>query len=265
MRATRIPLVDPVSAIFLFEYVSIPRNWMSNSDIKALVFDVFGTVVDWRTSISRQAAEFGAKHGVEADWDQFADDWRAGYGVGMAKVNSGEDEWKIVDQIHRERLDVILKEYGFPQLDEGALVEFNKAWHRLDGWVDSTNGLTRLKSKYIIASLSNGNVALLTNMAKHAELPWDAVLSAELAGKYKPHPVAYTRTAEYLGLEPDQVMLVAAHNPDLRGAINAGLKAALVTRPTEYGDAKKPDLEPESDFDYFAKDFHDLADQLGCD
>jgi len=238
---------------------------MSNSEIKALVFDVFGTVVDWRSSISRQAASFGAKHGVEADWDKFADDWRAGYGVGMAKVNSGEDEWKIVDQIHRERLDVILTEYGFPHLDEAELVDFNKAWHRLDGWSDSTRGLTRLKSKYTIASLSNGNVALLTNMAKYAKLPWDAVLSAQLAGKYKPHQLAYTHTAELLGLEYDEVMLVAAHNNDLRGAIDAGLKAALVTRPDEFGDAKKPDLEPEADFDYFAKDFHDLANQLGCD
>ena len=183
----------------------------------------------------------------------------------MAKVNAGEDEWKIVDQIHRERLDVILGEYGFPTIDEAELVEFNKAWHRLSGWPDSTSGLTRLKSKFIIASLSNGNVALLTNMAKFADLPWDAVLSAELAGKYKPHPQSYQRTAELLGLQPSEVMLVAAHNNDLRGAINAGLKAALVTRPDEFGDSKAPDLEPEPDFDYFAKDFHDLADQLGCE
>ena len=238
---------------------------MSDSGIKALVFDVFGTVVDWRTSISQQAAEFGTRHGVEADWNQFADDWRAGYGAGMAKVNSGEDEWKIVDQIHRERLDVILEEYGFPNLEETELVEFNKAWHRLDSWPDSTEGLTRLKSKFIISSLSNGNVALLTNMAKYANLPWDAVLSAELAGKYKPHPRSYIRTAELLGLNPDEVMLVAAHSEDLRGAIGAGLKSALVTRPHEFGDSKTPDLKPDPDFDYFAKDFHDLADQLGCD
>ena len=237
----------------------------NNSNVKALVFDVFGTVVDWRTSISRQAAEFGASHGVEADWNQFADDWRAGYGVGMAKVNAGEDDWKTVDQIHRERLEVILGEYGFPSIDDAELTEFNKAWHRLDGWPDSTDGLTRLKSKYIISSLSNGNVALLTNMAKYTNLPWDAVLSAELTGKYKRHPWAYQKTAQLLGLEYDQVMLVAAHNDDLRGAINAGLKAALVTRPHEFGDAKTPDLEPEPDFDYFAQDFHDLADQLGCE
>ena len=239
---------------------------MSKTQIKALVFDVFGTVVDWRTSISRQAAELGTKHGIEADWNKFADDWRAGYGVGMAKVNSGDDEWKSVDQIHRERLDVILEEYGFSpiDMDEEEKVAFNKAWHRLDGWPDSTDGLLRLKSKYIIASLSNGNIALLTNMAKYANLHWDAVLSAELTGKYKPHPLAYTKTAELLGLKYHEVMLVAAHNGDLRGAINAGLKAALVTRPDEYGDAKQADLEPEPDFDFFAKDFHDLADQLGC-
>ncbi len=238
---------------------------MSDSDIRALVFDVFGTVVDWRTSISRQAAEFGAKHGVEADWDQFADDWRAGYRMGMEKVNSGEVEWKIVDQIHRERLDLILEQYEFPGIDEDELVEFNKAWHRLDGWPDSTGGLTRLKSKYIIGSLSNGNVALLTNMAKYANLPWDVVLSAELAGKYKRHPWAYQRTAELLGLDRQQVLMVAAHNDDLRGAMAAGLRAALVTRPDEFGGARSPDLEPDPEFDYFAKDFNDLAEQLGCD
>ncbi len=238
---------------------------MSSSDIKALVFDVFGTVVDWRTSVSRQAAQFGAKHGISADWNQFADDWRAGYHTGMARVNSGEDEWKIVDQIHRERLGVILEQYGFPPIAEDELAEFNKAWHRLDGWPDATSGLNRLKSKYIIASLSNGNIALLTNMAKYANLPWDAVLSAELAGRYKTHPRAYQKTAELLGLKYDQVMLVAAHNGDLRGAINAGLKAALVTRPDEFGCSQQADLEPEPDFDYFAKDFHDLAEQLGCE
>ena len=239
---------------------------MRDRDIRALVFDVFGTVVDWRTSISRQSADFGKRHGVQANWNTFADDWRAGYRAGMEKVNSGQDEWKIVDQIHRERLNVLLEKYDFPAVSEPELVEFNKAWHRLDGWPDSTGGLTRLKTKYVIATLSNGNIALLTNMAKYANLPWDAVLSAELAGKYKRHPWAYQKTAELLGLERDQVMLVAAHNDDLRGAIDAGLRAALVTRPYEFGDfGKQPNIEPESDFDFFAKDFDDLADQLGCD
>ncbi|MCZ6539995.1 MAG: haloacid dehalogenase type II [Chloroflexi bacterium] len=237
---------------------------MSNTDVRALVFDVFGTVVDWRTSITRQAAEFGAKHGVMADWEQFADDWRAGYGSGMARVNAGEDEWKTVDQIHRERLDLLLEKYGFLEIGEAETAEFNRAWHRLDGWPDSTSGLTRLKSKYIIASLSNGNVALLTNMAKYADLPWDAVLSSELAGKYKPHPHAYQHTVELLGLERQQVLMVAAHSGDLRAAMSAGLRAALVTRPAEYGGARAPDLEPDSEFDYFAKDFNDLAEQLGC-
>ncbi len=238
---------------------------MSDSNIRALVFDVFGTVVDWRTSISRQAKRFGGEHGVDADWDQFADDWRAGYGAGMARVNAGEDEWKTVDQIHRERLEILLDQYGFPDVSEAEIAEFNRAWHRLDGWPDSTSGLTRLKSKFIIASLSNGNVALLTNMAKHADLPWDAVLSSELAGKYKPHPRAYQKTAELLGLDTQQVLMVAAHSGDLRAAMSAGLRAALVTRPDEYGGARAPDLEPDPEFDYFAKDFNDLADQLGCD
>lgn len=238
---------------------------MNGKNIKALVFDVFGTVVDWRTSIARQAKEFGSKHGVQANWNQFADDWRDGYHSGMIKVNSGEDKWKIVDEIHRDRLDLLIEKYEFPALEEDEIVEFNKSWHRLEGWPDSTAGLNRLKSKFIVASLSNGNIALLTNMAKFANLPWDAVLSAELAGKYKTHPWAYQRTAQLLGLKPEEVMLVAAHNGDLRGAINAGLHAALVTRPNEFGNSKKPDLEPEPDFAFFAKNFHDLADQLGCD
>jgi len=237
---------------------------LTDSDIRALVFDVFGTVVDWRTSISRQAAEFGNRYGVEADWDRFADDWRAGYHSGMARVNAGEDEWKTVDQIHLERLEVQLEDYRFPEIDDAEIAEFSRAWHRLDGWPDSTPGLTRLKSKYVIASLSNGNVALLTNMAKFANLPWDAVLSAELTGKYKPHPQVYRRTAELLGLPTRQVMMVAAHSSDLRGAMGAGLRTALVTRPDEYGSSKSPDLKPDPEFDYFAKDFNDLAGQLGC-
>jgi 2-haloacid dehalogenase len=232
--------------------------------IRALVFDVFGTVVDWRSSIIRQASEFGAEHSVTADWEQFTDDWRAGYHAGMAKINSGEDEWKSVDEIHRERLELLLDTYEFPPLDDARIETFNHSWHRLDGWPDSTSGLSRLKSKFTICSLSNGNMSLLINLSKFASLPWDAVLSAELTGKYKPHPQTYRKAVQLLGLEPEQVMLVAAHNRDLRGAINAGLSAALVTRPDEYGDRALADLEPESDFDHFARDFNDLADQLDC-
>lgn len=237
---------------------------MALPEIKALLFDVFGTVVDWRSSISRQAAEFGVKHGVSANWDIFADEWRDGYSSGMAKVNAGDDRWKIVDEIHRDRLNLLLEKYEFPEIPEAEISEFNKAWHRLDGWPDSTDGLTRLKSKFVIASLSNGNVALLTNMAKYTNLPWDAVLSAQLAGKYKPHPTAYQTAASLLGLETNEVLMVAAHSGDLHGARAAGLRTALVTRPDEYGDPEKADLVSEPEFEYFAKDFHDLSDQLGC-
>ena len=237
---------------------------MSKPEIKALIFDVFGTVVDWRTSISRQAAEFGASHGVNADWDRFADEWRAGYGSGMARVNDGEDRWKIVDEIHRDRLNLLVDQYGFGEIPEAELVEFNRAWHRLDGWPDSTGGLPRLKSKIIIGSFSNGNIALLTNMAKYADLPWDVVLSAQLTGKYKPHPTTYTTAASLLGLSIDEVMMVAAHINDLRGARATGMRTALVTRQHEFGGSKEPDLEPDPEDDYFAKDFNDLADQLDC-
>ena len=237
---------------------------MSKSQIKALVFDVFGTVVDWRTSISRQARELGEKHGVEADWNKFADDWRTGYGVGMAKVNSGEDDWKTIDQIHRERLDVILDEYGFStiDMDEEEKVKFNKAWHRLDGWPDSTDGLLRLKSKYIIASLSNGNIALLTNMAKYANLPWDMVLSAELVRKYKPDPETYLSASRLLDIPMNQVMMVAAHKKDLFNAKSLGMKTAYVPRPLENGPDTQIDTASEDYIDLIAIDFLDLHNKL---
>jgi 2-haloacid dehalogenase len=233
-------------------------------NVGALVFDVFGTVVDWRTSVTRQAAEVAKARGVAGDWARFADDWRAGYRGGMEKVTKGEWPWMKVDAIHRRRLEEILPKYGLGDLGEAERSEFNKAWHRLEPWPDSVEGLTRLKKRYIIGTLSNGNVSLLTNMAKHAGLPWDCILSAELAGHFKRDIRAYQKAVELLDLPAEQVMLVAAHMSDLKGAQKAGLSTALVIRLDEYGPDGAPDLESDGTIDVVASDFVDLAAKMGA-
>ncbi len=232
--------------------------------IKALVFDVFGTVVDWRTSIIREMRAFGEGHGVAGDWADFADRWREGYTSGMAHVNAGKDTWKKVDDIHRARLDILLDELDLPNVPEHEVVELNRAWHRLDPWPDSVAGLSRLKSKFVIATLSNGNVSLLVDMAKFAQLPWDCVLSSELAGRYKPDHEVYRYAASILDLPCDRVMMVAAHSFDLVAASEAGLRTAFVSRPNEYGDPALADTPPAGAFDLLAGDFNDLASQLNC-
>jgi len=239
-------------------------NSDSFSHVKALVFDVFGTVVDWRNSIIREISEVGEEVGVSGDWESFADRWRAGYHDGMDAFRQGTAEWKTADQMYRERLDLLLNEYGITGLDEHGTAHLNKAWHRLDPWSDSVEGLTRLKSKFVIGTLSNGNVGLLVNMAKYGGLPWDVVLAGELAGSYKPDPKVYLMAAEMLGIEPHEVMMTAAHNHDLVAAKKTGLSTAFVARPDEYGNsARKPDLESAPEADVSARDFVDLASQLG--
>jgi 2-haloacid dehalogenase len=208
-------------------------------DVKALLFDVFGTVVDWRTSIIRELETFGVRHGASADWEQFADDWRNMYQPSMDAVRRGDREWRNLDTLHRESLITLLSRYNIEALTEEEIDHLNRAWHRLDPWPDSVEGLTRLKQKFILATLSNGNIALLVNMAKRAGLPWDAVIGAEPARAYKPLPHCYRRNAELLGLEPEQCMLVAAHNDDLEAAHKLGFETAFVLRPTEYGPHQK--------------------------
>ena len=234
------------------------------ADIKALGFDVFGTVVDWRNSIAREGEAFGRKHGIAADWVKFADAWRGLYQPSMDKVRNGEIGWTKLDHLHRMALDQLLPQFGIKDVSEAELDDLNRAWHRLDPWPDAVPGLTRLKTKYVLTTLSNGNVALMVNMAKRAGLPWDTILGAEPTKHYKPHPQAYLGTADYLGIRPDHLMLVAAHNGDLKAARAVGLKTAFVARPTEYGPAQTRDLTPESDWDIVAKDFVDLASKLGC-
>ncbi len=237
---------------------------MLQDEVKALVFDVFGTVVDWRSSITREGRELGERKEItHVDWEQFADDWRGEYGPSMNLVRTGKLPWTRIDDLHRMALDDLLEKHGIEGLSEAEKTHFNKAWHRLDAWPDSPPGLTRLKSGYIIATLSNGNVALLTNMAKHAGLPWDAILSAELAKHYKPDPETYLMAADILGLEPPQVMMTAAHKNDLKAAAAQGLKTAFVPRPGEHGPRRKIDATPEDWIDVVASDFQNLAAKMG--
>jgi 2-haloacid dehalogenase len=237
---------------------------MAIPEVKALTFDVFGTVVNWRDSIAREAKAALAPKGYALDWHDFADRWRAGYQPAMAKVRNGERPWVRLDDLHRENLVALLPEFGVEGLGERELDDLNRAWHRLDPWPDTVAGLTRLKRKFILATLSNGNVALMVNMAKYAGLPWDAILGAEVAHAYKPQPEAYDRTAAFLDLAPGQCMMVAAHNGDLVAARGRGFRTAFVGRPFEHGPVKTRDLEAEHDFDVVADSFVDLAARLGC-
>ena len=239
------------------------RLALALKEVKALTFDVFGTVVDWRGSITREGQKLGKALGVRADWAAFADAWRAGYRPAMDDVRSGRLAWTNIDGLHRRILERILDEAGLNMLSEAERDHLNRAWHRLVPWPDAVRGLKRLKKGYLITTLSNGNVSLLTNMAKNAGLPWDCVLSAELFHHYKPDPEAYLGAAAMLGFEPQEVMMVAAHKDDLRAAQKAGLRAAFVARPMEYGDPAKKDVKPEKDFDVNAADFIELASKLG--
>ncbi len=231
--------------------------------IKALAFDVFGTVVDWRSTVIREGRALGKAKGLNVDWAAFADAWRDGYGPAMNRVRNGELQWKTIDELHRLILDGLLERFAITGLDEAEKDRLNRVWHRLDPWPDAVEGLTKLKSRFIIASLSNGNVALLVNMAKHGGLPWDAVLSAELAGRYKPDREVYLKAADLLGLEPAAVMMVAAHKGDLRAAARAGLRTAFVPRPRERPN-RQIDLSVDGEFDVSATDFVDLASKLGA-
>ena len=227
----------------------------------ALAFDVFGTVVDWRSSIIRELEEFGRTHGVQQDWPAFADSWRAGYAPAMDRVRRGDLPWTRIDDLHRMILEDLLGSAGLAVSGED-IDELNRAWHRLDPWPDTVSGLTRLKEKFTITTLSNGNMSLLINMAKRAGLPWDCVISAELFHHYKPDPQAYLGCADLLGVPPDRLMLVAAHPSDLRAARSAGLMTADVARPLEFGPASTPYAVADNEFDVAATDFVDLAEQL---
>ena len=232
--------------------------------LKAVLFDGFGTVVDWRGSIIAEGEAFGRPRGLDVDWAAFADGWRAKYQPAMQRVRDGQTGWVKLDDLHRQNLDELLEEMAITGLTRAEIDHWNRVWHRLNAWPDTVEGLTRLKTKFILATLSNGNVALIVNMAKHANLPWDAVLGAEVAGHYKPQPEAYLKTAQILGLAPEECLMVAAHNSDLVAAGACGLGTAFVSRPREDGCGQTADKEAENDYHYVAGDFLDLAYQLGC-
>lgn len=230
--------------------------------VRALVFDVFGTVVDWRGSIVREGRKLARKKKLRVNWAAFADAWRAGYRPAMARVRSGALPWTTIDALHRMILDDLLRQFGIKGLSEADTDHLNRVWHRLQPWPEARRGLARLKRAFTLATLSNGNVALLVNMARHARLPWDCVLSAELFHHYKPDPEAYLGAARLLGLAPRELMLVAAHKDDLFAAKACGLRTAFVRRPLEFGPQVRVDLKPERAFDCNAEDFLDLATQL---
>ena len=237
---------------------------MAETTIKALVFDVFGTVVDWRNSIAREAETILSPKGVVADWLVFADAWRGKYQPSMDQVRSGGRGYVRLDVLHRENLLEVLDEFGVTGLSEAEIDRLNKAWHRLDPWPDCVEGLTRLKTKYILGTMSNGNVALMVNMAKYAGLPWDVILGAEPAQAYKPQPETYLTGVCWLGLEPQEVLMCAAHNHDLLAARDCGLKTAFIARPTEYGPNQDRDFKAEHDFDHITESMIDLAEKLDC-
>jgi 2-haloacid dehalogenase len=235
------------------------------SAVKALVFDVFGTVVDWRTSLINDFTEWSRTPGIAADWTALVDGWRAVYAASMDEVRKNPERgYVILDVLHRRSLEKLVAQLGITGLTDADLHHLTLGWHRLHPWSDSVAGLKRLKTRYIISPLSNGNVALLTNMAKFAGLPWDLIMSAELFAHYKPDPETYLGAAKLLCLQPGEVMMVAAHNHDLKAAKKLGLKTAFVARPTEYGPLQKYDFEAKGDWDIVAKDFGGIADRMGC-
>lgn len=225
-----------------------------------LAFDVFGTVVDWHGSIVREVSE----HYPSVDANAFALAWRAGYQPAMERVRQGQRGWVRLDTLHREILDGLLPRFGLAHLDETARAELNRVWHRLQPWPDSVAGLLRLKTRFTICSLSNGNLALLTAMAKHGGLPWDCVLSAEVFGAYKPDPRVYLGVAGVFGLPPEGVMMVAAHQDDLAAARACGLATAYVERALEFGVGRPKDVSPEPDNTLHARSLTHLAGLLGC-
>jgi 2-haloacid dehalogenase len=233
-------------------------------DVKAILFDTFGSVVDWRGSLIRDFTAWGANRGIAADWVGLIDAWRQAYAPSMDKVRKGALPWTNLDDLQRASLAELGPRFGLPEnLCDADRDYLLRGWHRLDPWPDSVSGLTRLRKKYIIGPLSNGNVALLVNMARRAGLPWDMVFATELFRHYKPDPETYLGAAALLGLAPGEVMMAAAHNGDLAAARALGLKTAFFARPSEYGPHQIRDFAAESDWDVVAADIADLAARMG--
>ncbi len=238
---------------------------MKFDNVKAIVFDTFGTITDWRSSIAAEGVRIAAQKGItDFDGDAFARAWRAGYRPGMARVMSGERDWVPVDVIHRERLDEIIPNFGLNMLNEEERVHLNEAWHRINPWADSIPGLLRLKKAYLIAPLSNGSLVLLSSMAKRAGIPWDFVFSSDMHKAYKRDPKVYQNAISLLGYQPHDVMMGAAHNEDLEAAREQGMRTAYINRPTEYGVDQSVDFEATSDWDIITDSVEGVADAMGC-
>lgn len=237
---------------------------VSPSEIEALLFDVFGTLTDWRRSVAGELAAFFTPHGLLSDWNEVAGAWRALYQPALEEVRAGRRPFVRLDVLHAENLARVLERYGLDGvLEEDALQELNRAWHRLAPWPDVTDGLARLKRRFILAPCSNGDVAMMVRLARHSGLPWDTVLGSEMAQAYKPAPSVYRRSAELLDLPPGRCLFVAAHHDDLAAARREGMATAFIPRPHEHevpGDASRSG----DDWDVVATDVADLADRLGC-
>ena len=232
------------------------------NSLKAILFDVFGTTVDWRSSIIAELRRFGGENGLDADWPAMADSWRAGFRDLQGRIARGERDWITMDQIHREVLDGMLRDLGASGTPEDEVAHLNRAWHRLEPWPDVVKGLALMKQDHIVGTLSNGNLSLLVSLSKHGGLPWDCVLSTGMFGTYKPNPEVYLGAVRMLDAEPDEVMMVAAHAYDVDGAREAGLRTAYVFRPDEFGPGKGEDPGDTSRFDIAASSFVKLAERL---
>ena len=232
-------------------------------EVKALIFDVFGTLVDWRSSIAREARALLAPRAIAVDWERFADAWRDQYQPAMEEVRGGRLPFCKLDALHRRNLDIVLRELSLDRVDEPTRVALNLAWHRLDAWPDAAAGLARLRDKYRLAPCSNGNISLMVDLARRNGFPWDAILGAEIARDYKPKPIVYLSSAAAFDCAPDETMMVAAHSSDLAAAAAVGLRTAFIARPDEYGPGRG---EPQATVpvDLSAANLLDLADQLGC-
>ncbi len=232
---------------------------------KALLFDVFGTVVDWKGSITRELTAYAQNHSLaEVEWEQFAIDWRALYQPAMEKIRSGDRGYVRLDTLHRENLLELLPKHGLTTLSDEQIDHINHVWHRLQPWPDCLPGMYRLRRQFTLCSLSNGNIALMVNMARHSAIPWDAILGSEPTRGYKPQPQVYLKSAEMLGLTPQQCIMVAAHNDDLRAAAKLGFATAYINRPYEYGAAQSVDFEADESWDFISDSMTGIADLLGC-
>lgn len=261
--AISLPELDPILAQQTKSNKRAIQPELAN--VKALVFDTFGTVVDWRSSVIAQGRTWGAAKGLNIDWVYFTDRWRLGYRPMLDKIRNGEMLFTRLDDLHLMILEGLLKEFKIEGLTEEEKVSWAHAWRRLKPWPDSVDGLTRLKKKYVIAPLSNGNIALMTSLAKFAGLPWDVILGAEVARHYKPDREVYVAAYDFLDLKPEEVMMCACHAQDLQAARSIGLRTGFIYRPNEFGNGPVgvPDKAKRGDYDVVSYSIIDLAHQLG--